>query len=113
MWRLNPSAIFRIAIMFLLATLAQVLFSLLVIRSGFWSCFFGIPGFLIYLVVFGAAFVILTRRAFARIRNTWFRFSVPIFFSLTFVIASALVGSYLGRCLNDRFFHMPYEDFDR
>ena len=113
MWRSNHSAMLRIGTTFLLATLAQLLFSLLVIRSGFWSCFFGIPGFLIYLLVFGGAFLSATRRALASIRISWFRFGAPIFCSLTLVITYAVVGSYLARCLNDRLFHMSYEDFDR
>lgn len=103
---------YRVAATFVVAVLAQAVIALVQIRAGFWDFILSAALFLIYLVVFGAAFLAAMRRA-SLLPIRALRFAAPIFCSALLVISSFILGGSLASYLNDKFFHMSVEDFDR
>ena len=102
----------RVLVTFVFAVLAQMILTLAVIRLGLWGFLLATPLFLIYVVVFGRAFLVALQRL-SLLRRTTLRFATPIFCAIFLLFFSFSLGAYVGVTLNTAIFHMPVEDFDK
>ena len=69
------------------------------------------PAVLVYLVVFGSAFIAAVSRSRFLPRLTGIEFAAPILCSLVLVFASGWSGFWTAHYLNDHFFHFPKKEF--
>jgi hypothetical protein len=69
------------------------------------------PMALVYLAVFGSAFVAACSRSRYLPRVALIEFLVPILFSLVLLVASAWAGFWTAHFLNDTLFHISEEEF--
>jgi energy-converting hydrogenase Eha subunit C len=69
------------------------------------------PMALVYLAVFGSAFVAAFSRSRFLPRAAIGEFLVPVVFSLILLVASGWAGIWTAHFLNDTLFHIPEKEF--
>ena len=69
------------------------------------------PMALVYLAVFGSAFVAAFSRSRYLPQIAFIEFLAPILFSLVLVVASGWTGYWTAHFVNDALFHFPEKEF--
>jgi hypothetical protein len=79
--------------------------------GGFVSLLASPPVALLYLVVFGSAFVLAVSRSRFLPRISTIEFAAPILCGLVLVLASGWAGIWTAHHVNQIFFHIPEKEF--